>query len=170
MYTCDRVCGLVLYLFITHVIVFVLRDFCPGFLLVLTECLSGLSTQAQRPLRPKVRAASLCPRALSTTEHASKLSRAHLLCDSSRSYEAMQDSGNGEFGPVRTYHTNERGGDPSAYLRHRAALGKRAGLCGAVSGLNGRQPRANFLVRPWWLISTMLFVTVSSKPICQKLS
>ena len=114
MYTCDRVCGLVLYLFITHVIVFVLRDFCPGFLLVLTECLSGLSTQAQRPLRPKVLAESLCPRALSTTEHASKLSRAHLLCDSSRSYEAMQDSGNGEFGPVRTYHTNERGGNPSA--------------------------------------------------------
>ena len=169
MYTCDRVCGLVLYLFITHVIVFVLRDFCPGFLLVLTECLSGLSTQAQRPLRPKVRAASLCPRALSTTEHASKLSRAHLLCDSSRSYEAMQDSGNGEFGPVRTYHTTNAAAI-RLHLNHRAALGKRAGRAGAVRGVNGRQPRANFLVRPWWLISTMLFVTVSSKPICQKLS
>ena len=71
------------------------------------EC--RLSTQAQRPLRPKVLLASLCPRALSTTEHASKLSRAPLLCDSSRSYEAMQDSGNGEFGPVayvRTTQTN----------------------------------------------------------------
>ena len=135
-----------------------------------TQRFCRLSTQAQRPLRPKVRAASLCPRALSTTEHASKLSRAPLLSDSSRSYEAMQDSGNGEFGPARTYHTDERGGDPSASETKGTALGKRAGLCGAVSGLNGRRPRANPLVRPWWLISTMLFVTVSSKPICQKLS
>ena len=74
-----------------------------------TQRFCRLSTQAQRPLPPKVRAASLCPRALSTTEHASKLSRAPLLSDSSRSYEAMQDSGNGEFGPVayvRTTQTN----------------------------------------------------------------
>ena len=69
---------------------------------------------------------------------------------------------------VRTTQTNAAA--IRLLLRHRAALGKRAGLSGAVSGLNGRQPRENALVRPWWLISTMLFVTVSSKPICQKLS
>lgn len=70
-----------------------------------------------------------------------------------------------------TYVPHERtNGGIRLRLSHRAALGKWAGLCGAVSGLNGRQPRANSLAIPWWLISTMLFVTVSSKPICQKLS
>ena len=72
---------------------------------------------AQRPLRRKVRAAaSLFPRALSTTEQASKLSLAPLFCDCSRSYnEAMQDGGNGGFlgRYVRTTRTNERR-DPSA--------------------------------------------------------
>ena len=73
---------------------------------------------AQRPLRRKVRAAaSLFPRALSTTEQASKLSLAPLFCDCSRSYEAMQDAvetaGLGRYVLLRTTQTNERR-DPSA--------------------------------------------------------
>ena len=82
----------------------------------------------QRALRPKVRAASLCPRALSTTKHASKLSHAPLLCDSSRSY-GVKDSGIGDFGQVP-----QAGSSPS---ESRAALGKRSGLCGAVTGFTG---------------------------------
>ena len=137
-----------------------------------TQRFCRLSTQAQRPLRPKVRAASLCPRALSTTEHASKLSRAPLLSDSSRSYEAMQDSGNGEFGPVRAYHTNERTRRRSVFISETQSSpwqacrplwsGEWLKRAAAASKCLGK--------RPWWLISTMLFVTVSSKPICQKLS
>lgn len=50
------------------------------------------------------------------------------------------------WAPVCTYHTNKRG-EIRLHLRlsHMAALGKRGGLCGAVSGLNGRQQRANVL-------------------------
>ena len=79
----------------------------------------------------------------------------------------------GEFGPVayvRTTQTNAAA--IRLHLRHRAALGKRAARplwsgewlkrAAAASKCLGK--------RPWWLISTMLFVTVSSKPICQKLS
>ena len=77
----------------------------------------------QRALRPKVRAASLCPRALSTTKHASKLSQAPFICDSSRSYGVKG---------IRPWAPGVPGRRFS--LSHGAALGKRPGLCEVVSG------------------------------------
>jgi hypothetical protein len=83
----------------------------------------------------------------------------------------MQDGGNGGFGPVRTYHTNERTADPSASESLQGCPGQAGRPLWRGEWLKrAAQPRANSLAIPWWLISTMLFVTVSSKPICQKLS
>jgi hypothetical protein len=85
--------------------------------------------QRALPLRPKVRAASLCPRALSTTKHASnKLSHAPLRCDSSRSYDygVNERQWNGRLW-VQALHW----ADARLLLSHGAALGKRPGLCGA---------------------------------------
>ena len=123
----------------------------------------------QRALRPKVRAASLFPRALSTAKHASKLSHAPcFFCDSSRSCVV-------ERRPVEKVQSaaaslrHPRGEGSSSVARNpgqasrplERCVAARAELRGSYDDLGRLSGAGTFAPRCW---------SVSSKPICQKLS